>query len=621
MQSQYFNNINEKILISIIGLFIILYINLASPKLPSDILLIFDNIIVKFSLLFIIVYITINNIPLSIIIAFILLIIINYLKNNKNMFKILDEQKFITPQIQEVVQPPTIQEQIMHPSIMQEQIMHPSIMQQQIIQQQQPIIQQQQPIIQQQQPIIQQQQPIIQQQQPIIQQQQQQPSLYNEIVQTPTIQPQLLNQNNNLNISNLLLLVNNITAIAQRNLKTKYNVILPLPLLINGTDNTLLGNIILNSSSFVTEASQNILNNNNTTITSILNNLPQQSIDIINDAYLKITQNLLKIETSKNNSDLIKYYEFELYKQLIKINSMIKSYYAKINATKAEIEKNNQVSEYIDTSIKENSKAESLLNSDFLLIEAIKSNDNEKTDIFINEYLKELVKVDIIIKYDNLIEQAKNFKQNGNNIKEQEILNDALKQSLKLSTLNKINQLKESALRSKNENNINLAMDFISEADKEYVKFKSLLKSEIYKNEAEIASNDGNIEDASKKIEKSKNYDKKYNTISIGQTYINQINKLLNEGKVEEAEIYKNMLQKITTKQPEFNNIGQNDNYVYVDNSNVDSDTDNLYDVVFNINKNENEENEDVEETKKEDEPKKEENNVIGYSGYDYATI
>ena len=86
------------------------------------------------------------------------------------------------------------------------------------------------------------------------------------------------------------------------------------------------------------------------------------------------------------------------------------------------------------------------------------------------------------------------------------------------------------------------------------------------------------------------------------------------------------MLEKIVIKQPDSNNIGINDNYVYVDNTKLDSDSDNLYDVVFNINKY-NEDNEDNDENEDKDEENEivnqidDKNFVIGYTGDDYATV
>ena len=95
----------------------------------------------------------------------------------------------------------------------------------------------------------------------------------------------------------------------------------------------------------------------------------------------------------------------------------------------------------------------------------------------------------------------------------------------------------------------------------------------------------------------------------------------------------KNILKTLTTKQPDSNNIGISDNYVYVDNSNLDSESDNLYDIVFNIN-NDND-NEDKQSEEKIDQLKLVKDNdvipivqdeqinddIAAYSGTDYALV
>ena len=415
---------------------------------------------------------------------------------------------------------------------------------------------------------------------------------------------------------------------------TNIKIIIPLPLTINGNDNILLSNIIRNTSSFAINASQNFITLENEQMINILNNLsqhlPQQTINIITDSNIKINQYLSEIDSLNKNKqfDMVKYLEYEAYKQLIKINSILASYLIKtymlsqqnndINQQNNDInQQNNDINQqFTQHVIKLNSKAQSLLNSELLINEALNTfnlGDKEKADILINEALKELIKVDIIIKYDDLISKSS---ATTDNKLQQELLVEAQKQNFKLASLNKLNQLKESALRAKNENNITLATDLLNTANQEEIKFKSLIKSEIYKNEASNDINDGNIEDATKKTEKSNKYDIKYNTITTAQTYVDEINKSLEKGEVEEAKKYKNVLQSLTVKQPESNNI-ENDNYVYVDNSNLDSESDNLYNIVFNTTNEE--DNLNIKSFNNEE--LKQYNDVIAYSGSDYASL
>ncbi len=129
--------------------------------------------------------------------------------------------------------------------------------------------------------------------------------------------------------------------------------------------------------------------------------------------------------------------------------------------------------------------------------------------------------------------------------------------------------------------------------------------------------NEGKLDDATKKTEKSNKYDNKYNTITTAQVYVDEINKSLENGNIDEANKYKNILQTITVKKPDSNNIDSNDNYVYIDDSNLESESDNLYNVVFNINKND----EEINIKPLNNEEIKKNNNIIAYSGTDYASL